>query len=137
MIVRNAGYRVILLVYPSVFFRQDVYFAYATISTCGERCSTIRLFATKHARHESGHAIRMVLEVINVCTETIFTLILHDAISLDDGSSADVPESHRAIAAARVADCFIIADPDRLDHACVTATLQNALDVLRPHINHM
>ena len=137
MIVRNARHRVILLVHSSVFFRQDVHFAYATISTCGEHRSTIRLFASKHARHESGHAIRMVLEVINVCTETIFTLVLNDTISLDDGSRADVPKSNCAIATARVADCFIIADPDRLDHARVTAALQNALDVLRPHIDHM
>ena len=79
----------------------------------------------------------MVLEVINVCAETIFTLVLNDAIGLDDGSCADVPESHRTIAATRVADCFIIADPDRLDHARMAAALQNALDVLRPHIDHM
>ena len=79
----------------------------------------------------------MVLEVINVCTETIFTLVFHDTICLDDGSRSYVPKSDCAIAAARVADCFIIADPDRLDHACVTAALQNALDVLRPHIDHM
>ena len=137
MIVRNAGHWVFLLVHFSVFFRQNVHLADTTISTCGEHLTTIGLFSTKHARHESGHAISVILEVINVCTETIFTLVLYDTIGLDDGSRADVPESHCAIATTRVADCFIITDPDRLNHACMSAALQNALDVLRPHIDHM
>ena len=80
----NAGHRVILLVHSSVFLRQNVHLADATISTCREHGLTSRLFASKLARHQSGHAIRVEHKVIDEFIETIFALILHDTIGLDD-----------------------------------------------------
>ena len=84
IVMSNAGHRVILLVHSSVFLRQNVHLADATISTCREHGLTSRLFASKLARHQSGHAIRVEHKVIDEFIETIFALILHDTIGLDD-----------------------------------------------------
>ena len=79
----------------------------------------------------------MVLEIIYKVIHVNPLLLFLSSIGLDHRASAHIPDPDCAIRATREHHGLVVRDPDRLYHACVTATLEQTFVLWSAHIMHV
>ena len=78
----------------------------------------------------------MVIEIIAKILGVLAAILLL-TVSLNDRARSDIPQSDCAIASASVENGFILTDPNRFDHARVTATFEEIFLVRTPAVDHV
>ena len=79
----------------------------------------------------------MVLEIIDKVIHVDTLLLFLSPIGLDHRSSAHIPYPNCAVRATREHHGLVVRDPDRLYHASVTATLEQAFVFWSAHVMHV
>ena len=79
----------------------------------------------------------MVLEIIYEVIYVNPLLLFLSPVGLDHRASAHIPYPNCAVRATREHHGLVVRDPDRLYHACVTATFEQAFVFRSAHIMHV
>ena len=80
----------------------------------------------------------MVLKIfINQIINISLQLILLLTVDMDDTACAYIPQSHCPVTTSRIQYRLVFTDPDRFNHARMTARFKEVLNVWRSDIDHV